>query len=61
MKKMEISQMENLQGGRPFIGTGTVNHSTVNGCTWTCNQSYFFWIKVGEETGCSTPVCEGSF
>jgi len=61
MKKMEISQMENLQGGRPFIGTGKVTHNLGNGCSYTCNQNYFFWIKTGAETGCTTPVCSGAF
>lgn len=62
MKKLEVSQMENLLGGnRPCIGTGTVTHTSVNGCTWTCQQDYFLWIAVGSEYGCTEPVCGGSF
>ena len=36
MKKMEISQMENLQGGRPFIGSGSVRLEQTNGCYQDC-------------------------
>lgn len=61
MKKLEVSQMENLQGGRPCIGTGTVTITGVNGCTTTCLQDYFLWIPVGPVYSCGEPVCGSQF
>ena len=55
MKKLEIAQMEKIEGGK-FWGTGDVQHYQENplGGGWCtdCKQSYYFWIKSGDEFGC---------
>ena len=62
MKKMEISQMEDLLGGnRPCIGTGHVTVTAPNGCYQNCLQDYFLWIAVGGTYGCGESICPGQF
>ncbi len=60
MKKLELKQMEETNGGREFWGNGTVNHSHM-GCSWSCQQNYVFWIAVGSEYACTEPVCVSPF
>ena len=57
MKKLEFSKMEQLEAGRPCIGTGHVTIEYANGCTMDCLQNYFLWIPTGGTHGCSTMVC----
>lgn len=55
MKKLEISQMERIEGGK-FWGTGQVQDCVENplGGEWcrTCNRDYMFWIPVGPLYAC---------
>jgi len=55
MKTLELKQMETVNGGRPFWGTGTVKHCEyallTNTCT-VCSQDYIFWISAGDEYNC---------
>ena len=67
MKKLTVSQMEKIEGGRPFIGWDYVTQNcyapdaegvmVVTG-TQTCQQNYFFWIAVGKPHDCGfcTPL-----
>ena len=56
MKKMELSQMENLQGGRPCFGSQSVTTTNPQGCTQTCVHDYMFWILVDIHS-CGQMVC----
>lgn len=60
MQKLEVSEMESLEGGRPFIGNGTVSEVLANGCTRTCQQNYFFWVPTGGHYACSEWTCPNS-
>lgn len=55
MKKLEISQMEKIEGGK-FWGTGKVLDCQDNplGGQWCreCSQDYMLWIPVGGLYGC---------
>jgi len=64
MKKLMLSQMEQIEGGK-FWGTGTVTSCVINPLSGnpicqTCNQDYMLWIKVGSRYNChdSTPLSE---
>jgi hypothetical protein len=57
MEKLNLEQMENIQGGK-FWGDEIVHHN-LGGCTWTCKQKYMFWFKVGDEYACTVPDCGG--
>ncbi len=56
MKTLELKQMEFVEGGRPFWGTGTVTDCSMalltNTCT-VCSQDYIFWIAAGSTYNCS--------
>jgi hypothetical protein len=62
MKKLELNQMENLEGGRRFWGTETIpsgicapNVDGTPGCTQGLYSTYYvLWIATGD------PVLTGS-
>ena len=61
MIKLQISEMENLIGGRLCIGTGHVTEHLDGplNCTRDCLQDYFLWIPTGGHHGCGEWVCQG--
>lgn len=61
MKKMELTQMASIVGGK-FWGTGEIRHDEmciVQNTYTVCSQDYMFWIKVGGEYNCQTVACPG--
>lgn len=60
MKKLEIKQMEKIEGGK-FWGTGIVTSCVIEPlsacqvCT-TCNRDYVFWIA-SSPYNCSVSAC----
>lgn len=61
MKKLSISQMEKIEGGRPFIGWEYVQEPCLAPNAYgemmitgyqTCQQNYFFWIAIGQPHDC---------
>ena len=63
MKKLELEQMEKIEGGK-FWGTGTVEVCTPNplgtgNFCQTCSQDYYFWISAGEPYNCKDTTGPG--
>jgi hypothetical protein len=55
MKKLEMNQMEMIEGGK-FWGTGQKEFCTTNPMggefCQTCNVDYMFWIPVSDAYSC---------